>query len=379
MASIFERLMTEGTALTESANVRRKKTTECKKINPKRIKVESRRIFEETDFTELDGQFAGDPTDEENDEVVLVIDPEIPADEEVPEDAAEEMIGDAVYKCPVCGSNYVCDCDALGEDINVDEDGVPTECPICGDDADQILVGEIAPIEDAGDEDTLDPVDADDAAGADDEGEGEEGEGEGEDAPAEDDEEIIEEEGLKLTESDEIAGGDEDVAEGEADLVVDIADEDEAEVLVLEPDVADEDADAPVIEINDSEVNLVLDDARLEAMMTRVIRENYKGAAKFSITRAALRSGKLRLEYAVRSGKKVTKGVLVGEGFDKTARAMKIRFVDKGVFTEAFAKTPSFIVECVRLRSVVTPVSVKYDYKVKVNESLYRIHGKVGK
>ena len=156
MASIFEEMMTANHSLTESAKPstrfgkKSKMVKECRKINCKCLRVESRKFFEENDIDDLEKDFAV-PEDEKSDEVVLVIDPELPSDEEVPEEAAAEMVGDKVYKCPVCGSNYVCNCDNDGmvEGIEVDEDGAPLECPICGDDADQILIGEIAPAEEA--------------------------------------------------------------------------------------------------------------------------------------------------------------------------------------------------------------------------------------
>lgn len=168
MANIFEELMNHNSSLTESitpTKVTKSSKCNCKKIGYNRFRVESIKIFEDADFDELDSEFAVDTDDASaEDEVVLVIDPEIPADDEVPEDAAEQLVGDYVYKCPICGANYVCACDAAEtEAIEVDEDGVPTECPICGDDADQILVGEIAPVDEVKDteeEHEMEPVES---------------------------------------------------------------------------------------------------------------------------------------------------------------------------------------------------------------------------
>ena len=417
MASIFEELMSANFALTESAHPvarRAVKVNEHRKINPKNIKVESRKIFEETNYDDLDQQFANEPSEENPDEVVLVIDPEIPSDEEVPENAAEEMIGDLVYKCPICGSNYVCGCDAsMDEGIEVDENGVPTECPICGDDAEQILIGEITPAEGAGEEVDPEPVEVEDP---------EEEEIVDEEIPEE--EEIVEEESLnelfgkkknapkssgrfKVIDGqykNTIQGGfksrddaydwiednkdpedyskykvvEESLEEDVEDPVDEVVEEPAMELNVPE-EVVEEPDDAPVVEVNNSNVTLMLDDNKFESLMTQIIKENYKGAPQFKITRCSTSKGQLKLEYFVREGRKVTKGVLVGEGFDKTSRKMTIKFVDKGAFTESFAKNPSFIVECVRVRNAVTPLSVKYNYKVKVNESLYRVSGKVGK
>lgn len=433
MASIFEELMSANFALTESARpVARsaRKVNEHKKISTKNIKVESRRIFEEADYDELDQEFANEPSEENPDEVVLVIDPELPSDEEVPENAAEDMVGDLVYKCPICGSNYVCDCDAaMGEGIEVDDNGVPVECPICGDDAEQILVGEISPAEGAGEEVDPELLDA--------EGPEEEEEITEEDEFLDDEDEFPEDEvvdeslnelfgkkkkkeiytvsvkeddgswtpihefdnksdavkfkddyekdhpGAKyvvhtgktfesLSEDFDDEEGIEDCEECDDALELDAPVEAPSAPAVEEPE-------APAVVVNNSNVELFFDDSKFESLMTQIIKENYKGAPKFKTTRCSTSKGQLKLEYFVREGRKVTKGVLVGEGFDKTSRKMTIKFVDKGAFTESFAKHPSFIVECVRVRNAVTPLSVKYNYKVKVNESLYRVSGKVGK
>lgn len=384
MASIFEELMSANFALTESAHPvarRAKKVSEHKKINPKNIKVESRKIFEETDYDDLDQQFANEPSEENPDEVVLVIDPEIPSDEEVPENAAEDMVGDLVYKCPICGSNYVCDCDAaMGEGIEVDENGVPTECPICGDDAEQILVGEISPAEGAGEEVNPEPMDVEDSE----EEIPEEDEFlDDEDEFPEEEEEVVEEESFDPVEDSDEGEVVEESLEEDFDDIEDCEECDDTLELdspvEAPPSPVEDPKGAPAVEINNSSVELVLDDTKFESLMTQIIKENYKGAPKFKITRCSTSKGQLKLEYFVREGRKVTKGVLVGEGFDKTSRKMTIKFVDKGAFTESFTKTPSFIVECVRVRNAVTPLSVKYNYKVRVNESLYRVSGKVGK
>lgn len=432
MASIFEELMGVNSTLTESVRPARranKSVNEHKKIPVKNLKVESRRIFEETDYDELGQEFAAEPTEENPDEIVLVIDPELDANEDVPENAANDMVGDLVYKCPICGSNYVCDCDAaLGEGIEVDENGIPIECPICGDDAEQILVGEIGPAEGAGEETDPEMLDADDVE---DEEIPEDEEEESFDEGSED-EEVVEEESLTelfgkkkstktydiLTTTNTPKGykswySHKGLSEKEAERVIkelkkehegedisftkfphkeesfregledeEVVEDLPAEESALELEIPEETPSATPtadVVVNNSTVTLLLDDTKFESLMTKMIRENYKGNSAFKITKCSVREGKLRLEYFVREGRKVTKGVLVGEGFDKTSRKMTIKFTDKGAFTESFAKTPSFVVECVRIRNAVTPLSLNYDYKVRVNESLYRVSGKVGK
>lgn len=389
MSSIFEELMGANRRLTESTEVvnrKTKKIKEARKLSVKNIKVESRKIFEETDFDELDQEFAKDVTDENPDEVVLVIDPELPSDEEPAEDAAEEMVGDKVYKCPVCGSNYVCDCDPTqNESVEVDEAGVPIECPICGDDADQILIGEIAPAEGAGEETELDPVDSDDAEKNEEKfDETEEAEEVSEEEEEKPEEEEVEEESLKKEESLKEDFAEEEEIVPECDECPECTEEPALDLVIPAEEVpapVEEKEEAPKVEIKDSNVELVLDDSRFESMMTKMVKENYNGDPQFKVTRVVRNknSGKMRIEYFVREGKKVTKGVLVGEGFNPDTRVSRIKFTDKGAFTESFAKTPSFVVECVRIKNSIKPVSMSYNFKVKVNEQYYRVEGKVNK
>lgn len=381
MPSIFEQLMTQNRQLTEST-VRSHKTptiAESKKISASKIKLESRRIFEDADLDELDTQFAVDPKDSEESEVVLVVDPELPADEEVPEDAAENMIGDEVYKCPVCGANYVCNCEGeKNESIEVDENGVPTECPICGDDAEQILVGEIAPADGAGEEVEEEPVDVEDA----------EDDGEVLDEIPEEEEVIEDEDEDEFEESvDPTANSDDDDVVTES---VDFDDDDEeidADIdtddgsLVLDTDTATSPAEeTPSVAIDADTVNLTIDETKLESMMTSMLRENYKFSPSFKVTKATYKGKSLRLEYVVRQkGHRPLKGILVAEGFVPTARKMTLKAKDKGAFTESFSKTPSFMIECVRIKNTVIPTALSYDFKKKVNESVYRVVGQSGR
>lgn len=452
MASIFEELMSVNSNLTESVrpSVRGKKV-ESKKIPFKNLKVESVKVFEDADFDDLDQQFGAQPTEENPDEVVLVIDPEIQSGDEIPEDAAEKMVGDMVYKCPVCGSNYVCGCDPeMQEGIELDDEGVPVECPICGDDAEQILVGEIAPAEDAGEKKEPELVDTED-------------EEEEEEVP---ESEEVEEESLKenktvTKESDEIVpqvkifrasehaprvgdlpdeqytyatiehpvlgtfivstgingdvrvdgkpwtflnrskdkltddqikwvkGHEDDLRKFivDGDYTTTINDneevvedfecpecEDNVTELATPEEVKEE---TPAVQVKDSQVTLVLDDKRFESLMNQVISENYKNNPKFKINRCFVKEGKLRIQYTVTEGKSSKKGLMVAEGFDKKSRKMTLKFKDKGAFTESFSRTPSFVIECVKFKNEVIPTSVNYDYKVKVNESLYRVNGSV--
>lgn len=495
MANIFEELMNHNGSLTESlrpTRVTKESKCNCKKIKADRFRVESIKIFEDADFDQLDAEFAVDVDDNEaKDEVVLVIDPEIPADGEVPEDAAEQLVGDYVYKCPICGANYVCACDAVEtEAIEVDEDGVPTECPICGDDADQILVGEIAPVEDVEDteeEHEMEPVEYEEEKTE----EVEEYDDEGEEFK-EESEEVLEDSlkkpvrktesfGRKKVKEDldvEVQADDdsevevkvdpeEEKVEVKVEAESEINDEVETEVTELDIEPAEEVTDVEFEEgcsksrrrVKESELSDdvakyqkwvdydmkrygkisgrtqdLLDKAGLEVvkdqygdyevtakykaegcksegckedededkrpmrrrptrkveskslvfanrtfdnLMTKLIRENYKGSPKFVMTKVNLKEGKLYINYTVNSEDKSYKGTLVAEGFRKNASRLTLKMKDKGVFTESYAKEPSFVVECKSINGKITPTSVTYDYTRKVNEQLYRIRGKV--
>lgn len=472
MSSIFEEMMTANHSLTESLdfNKSKRKTTEGRKISCNKIKVESRKIFEDQDLDTLEKEFEV-PEEGSPDEVVMIIDPDLPEDEEVPEDAAVEMVGDLVYKCPICGSNYVCDCDdEVYEGVEVDEFGVPTECPICGDDADQILIGEIAPAEDAPgeetdlppqkpeDDDTLDDFDLegeeevveedlDISVSTDDEGKVDEvtveedgetvvdevvDEEDSSEEKTSDEGEIFEEGGFKKVcpkchkdvdycecKMNESLGSDvgkyqkwvdydmkrygkisdktkgllkkaglevvkdkygdyEVIASDKKTEGFDGCDDCEDDVLVLDTPEDPKESEGPDVVVKDSEVTMILDDAKFESLIVKMLRENYKGRPSFRITKASCRKNYLRLEYVVRSDKSSKRGVLVGEGFNPESRVMKIKFRDKGVFNESLRKSPAMIVEFVRISNKVIPTKMSYDYKVKVKESLYRVSGKVG-
>lgn len=380
MSSIFEEIMTSNRKITESKIRRPKKSkkTEGRKINFKHLKVESRKIFEEAEPEELEKEFEV-AEQETPDEVVLVIDPQANSDEEIPEEAAEDMIGDAVYKCPVCGANYVCNCneDGIYEDVTVDEEGVPTECPICGDDADQIFVGEIAPADEAAGDDTdLPPQDVEDAEDdIDDE--------DFADEVSEDEE--VEEESLKKSARKSVRRESKrskcEGLEDEDDLDEDL---DDAEMILDIPcegdecyEDEDEDNDAPDIVVTDSEVTFMFDDTKLESMLNRLMKENYKGAPRCKITKVRSNGRTLKIEYVVRCNSKSLKGCLIGEGYAPKSKRFSIAFRNIGKTFESISKSPIMKVDFVRSGRQIIPAQMNYDYKVKVNESLYRVKGNI--
>ena len=382
MASIFEELMTQNRQLTESVIRANNKSVKIesnapKKINIKKLKFESKRIFEDADLDELDKEFAVDPEESAEDEVVLVIDPEAPADEEIPEEAGEDMIGDFVYKCPICGANYVCDCDASkNEALEVDEEGVPVECPICGDDAEQILIGEIAPAEGMNPEDEheMPPVDA------------EKPEEEEEIEEKEEEEEIIEDSIKRRPRlRRESTMRRRPIRRRRTESKVyrtmpkrRLREDFEEDVVEFEPIEPVAEEEKPAVKIDTDVVNLTIDEHRFESLMRKMIRENFKSSPRFKIDNAVADRGTFRFAYTVAEAqKKSRRGILIAEGYNARARKFTLSVRDKGVFTESITKRPAFMVECVKVGKQIVPVSLRYNFTKKVNESLYRISGSV--
>lgn len=388
MASVFEEMMTLNRSLTESAhrNSTQKKESKVRKFKANKVRVESRSIFEEGEFDEYSAQFdvpeetaegAEGTTEGTPDEVVLVVDPSISDDEEVPEDAAAEMVGDYVYKCPVCGSNYVCDCDAdVVEGLDVDSTGAPLECPICGDDADQILIGEIAPADEApGEETELEPQSVED-------------EEEVEEVPEDEDEfSEIEEESAKRG----CSCVDEEFDETEVDTEFDDEstpdDDDDIEDLSLNVTSDDDEESADVV-VKDSEVNLYvtekyskysLDESTFNPYLTKFVRENYKNAKSLKVERAILSGKRLTLECKLtyKSGKS-RKVSLKMENFVPSRKSV-LSARDDGTFkveSKKSGKAP-FMFKTSTVNNIIRCEGMKYDFITKsLKEGLkYRVSG----
>lgn len=384
MASIFEALMlqnhnvieeSELVELTESVEPSKVSNPEVKKFNVSKFKFESRRVFESESFDELDKQFAVDPESEDEGEVVLVIDPEVSTEDDLPEDAAEQAIGSYVYKCPVCGSNYLCNCDAeLEEAVEVDDNGVPTECPICGDDADQILIGEIAPVEGAGEEkETLDPVEPEDAEDNSDED------------PTNDEGSEDLEEGLFGKKKDKSKGsGTFKVIDGQHKNTikggfkskddayswiednkepdeyskfsvvtesVNIQVEDNVDATVT---VTPEATEAPVECTDDTcektvpevvettEADLDFDEVRFESLINKSLDNTFKASPKMKVESIKIKGSKLIIEYKMHLGKKTSNGTLHCEGFDINKKIQRVTLKDKGIITESVGRESKF-------------------------------------
>lgn len=367
-------------AKNESVKKTTKKTTKkvCKesvkkfKKSPKaipvsQIKLESLRFVEEAE----ENDEIIDYTPEED--VVLVIDPEMeetPATEEEAEEAAEELVGDLVCKCAICGANYICDCeDITTEDLESEE----AECPICGETGEQIIIGEITPTEDE--------IDVEDEADED-----------IEEVEVVDDAEVADEFEADEDEADEFVGAEEEDEEEEEEDEDDFGEsisraknrtalrrESNARRRTMK-NIRNE-AKRPMIKrpvkrVNESKT-FNLDEVTLNRMLTKFAKENYDNVRFVKITNGKCRGNKLTLEGVVVTKKGSKRNTtFVCENF-KSGAIISAKFVENGVFTEGRSKQPSFIVDFRTRNNVITPVSLKYSYKVTENREKYLVSGKV--
>jgi hypothetical protein len=301
------------------------------------------------------------------DDVVLVIDPDM---EEVPEDteeaieAAEELVGQHVCKCAICGANYVTDAE-ITEEVEIEDQ----ECPVCGETGDQIVVGVITPTEELStdDEEDIDDVDIDD----------------------ESDEEDIDVD----IEDDEFSDDDVDVEETEDE-------EDEfgeslrrsrmhtmrrrAESVRRRPSGARLSARMPrsARPVNE---DFAFDEATFNRMLTKFAKENYSNVKAVKISRGCVRGNRMTLEGVVTTTKGSKRPIkFVSERFDKSAR-MSLRFKEYGPFTESVRNSDStFIVDCVSRNGKVIPTALRYSFNaknaggsMKESRNTYTVSGKV--
>lgn len=186
MASSFEKVM-EACLESKKANTPSKKITEKKTVKktanrkaqlesvrktnktPRRLREsEDEEIDVDVDDVEID-EFADDTMDDVADDIMVVIDPEIDAQDidtvadelqdiidNTPEGetpTTDEYIGDDTYACPICGSTFFSDTEMHSGD----------ECPVCGGTPeDFVAVGTVAPADEdvEGGEDEI-PADVD--------------------------------------------------------------------------------------------------------------------------------------------------------------------------------------------------------------------------
>ena len=337
-----------------------------KKVSPfaipvSKLKRESlskfRELLEDENVDELD--VTADYTPE--DDVVLVIDPDmedVPEDVEEAEEAAEDLIGNHVCKCAICGANYVTD-EELSEDLDV----VDETCPVCGEEGDQIVVGVITATEELSDEDKADIDDVD-----------------------------VEDEVEEKEEVEETEDGDFEEFEEEED------DEDfeesvrrsrmrtmrrKAESIRKTPLARKPSAKRPAPVVKESSEDPTFDEVTFNRMLTTFAKENYSNVKFVKISKGSVRGKKMTLEGVVTTTKGSKRPIkFVCENFEM-GRKMTLRFKEYGPFTESVKTEGSpFVVECVSMKGRITPVSLRYSYKaknagMKESKNLYSVTGKV--
>lgn len=347
-------------SVTKKTSRKANKKESVKKVNKiacNKIKLESLSFMEDADAEEFD--FTPD------DEVVVVIDPEleeVPATEEDAVAAAEELVGDTICKCAVCGANYVCDCEeTMEEDIDGETKTVVVDgtCPICGEDGSQIVVGEIVPTDDAPATDDVEGTEDDTAVDTDTDADDEEfddfdTEDEDEEEPAK--ENVRRPRRPIMTRKESIRrkfiANKRRVAENR----------NKTRNTMNRRPVAENRMNRPVA--NRTARQFKLDEVVLNRLFNKFAKENYSNVASVRFTKGSLNRNRLTLEGVVRTVKGSRRTIkLVSENFKPTNRVLQ--FKEYGPFTES-AKVArnkaTFVVECTIRNGVITPKTLKYNY-----------------
>ena len=318
-------------------------------VNKLKFESLSHYLSEDADEEETELDVTADYTPD--DDVVLVIDPEmdeVPEDVEEAEEQAEDIIGDHICKCAICGANYITDAE-ISEDLEMEEE----TCPVCGETGEQIVVGVITPTEE------LSAEDEEDIEGT-------------EDIDIEDEEEI------------ETADGEEeefDEFEEEDDFEESVK-RSRARTLRRKAESVRKIAKRPTSRKLKESKSVDFDEATFNRMLTRFAKENYENVRFVRISEGTVRGNRLTLSGTVTTTKGSNKTIkFVAENFIP-AKRMTIKFKESGAFTES-VKNPgfTFVVECVMKDSVIIPAALSYNFKAK-NESLkdrgiYSVTGKV--
>ena len=368
-----------------------------KTISANKIHLESLQFVKEAE----ENDEVIDYTPEED--VVLVIDPEMdetPADVEEAEADAEDIIGDFVCKCSICGANYLCDCDAIEEDLE-EEEGV---CPVCGETGEQIIVGEITPAEEVAeveDEDEVadeDDVDVDVDVDTD-----------AEDDFADDDTDVnvninIDADDTDDTDEDEYA---ESIKRAKRRTMLRRESAMKSKLSAKRPMAkrtaveSKLSAKRPAVEsklsakrpmgklsakrpmakksVMESKNNIQLDEVTLNRMLTKFAKENYDNVRFVKISKGSIsKNGTLTLEGIVlttKGSKRATK--FTCENF-KSGKVVSAKFTETGAITEGAIKSKNaFTINFVNKNNVYTPTALTYNYAVKEGRQGYSVSGKV--
>lgn len=343
------------TKKTVKESVKRMRKTSRKPfaIPAKKIQFESLKRFLEGDIEDTELDVTADYTPE--DDVVLVIDPdmdEVPEDTEEAIDAAEDLVGQHVCKCAICGANYVTDTE-INEEVEIEDQ----ECPVCGETGDQIVVGVITPTEELSDEDAedIDDVEIEETETEDD--------GEVEETEEEFEEDDDFEESVKRSRMRTMRRRAESVRRS--------ATPNRVGKKVM-----------PRKSVSESK-DYSFDEVTFNRMLTRFAKENYSNIKSVRIAKGTVRGNKMTLEGLVTTtlgSKRTIK--FVCENFKPSAR-MSIKFKEIGPFTESVKNEgATFVVECVLKGTKIIPAALKYSFKaknagIKESKGLYSVTGKV--
>lgn len=343
------------TKKTVKESVKRMRKTSRKPfaIPAKKIQFESLKRFLEGDIEDTELDVTADYTPE--DDVVLVIDPdmdEVPEDTEEAIDAAEDLVGQHVCKCAICGANYVTDTE-INEEVEIEDQ----ECPVCGETGDQIVVGVITPTDELSDEDAedIDDVEIEETETEDD--------GEVEETEEEFEEDDDFEESVKRSRMRTMRRRAESVRRSATPKRVG------KKVM-------------PRKSVSESK-DYSFDEVTFNRMLTRFAKENYSNIKSVRIAKGTVRGNKMTLEGLVTTtlgSKRTIK--FVCENFKPSAR-MSIKFKEIGPFTESVKNEgATFVVECVLKGTKIIPAALKYSFKaknagIKESKGLYSVTGKV--
>lgn len=382
MINVFEKAFLANSAINESVNTTEKAENKTKiKESVNKTEAKAEKVVKESvalnklRFTKEDVENL-----QPEEDVMVVYNPDLTDDmsaEDV-EAAADALIGHDICKCGICGANYVGDCDDhkceeepiivaneedfveaepaddeneyddfsesllfkhITEDVDDEEpvdntaDAADTEtdedttesadcvCPVCGATENQIVVGEIAPIDD------------------------------------EDDEEP------ESSEEPETTDNTEDAA---------------VEEPTEEPTEEETESEESVKETEDS--NIDIDESVLNRLFNKFAAENYDNVKRVKFNHGCLVNGELRLEGKVLSKKgSVRPIVITSEGFKLSDDTTRIRISERGPFTESaiIAKNRvPFVLECKISGNKIDLTALKYQYTVQESAHKYSVSGR---
>lgn len=381
MINVFEKAFLANSAINESVNTAEKaenKTNIKESVNKTEAKAE-KVVKESVALNKL--RFTKEDVEnlQPEEDVMVVYNPDLTDDmsaEDV-EAAADALIGHDICKCGVCGANYVGDCDDhkceeepiivaneedfveaepaddeneyddfsesllfkhITEDVDDEEpvddtadeadadaetDDDTTEsaecvCPVCGATENQIVVGEIAPIDD------------------------------------------------EEPETSEESESSEETEAADDTTVEEPATEEPAEESTESEETEDSDID--------------IDESVLNRLFNKFAAENYDNVKRVKFNHGCLVNGELRLEGKVLSKKgSVRPIVITSEGFKLSDDTTRIRISERGPFTESAVIAKNrvpFVLECKISGNKIDLTALKYQYTVQESAHKYSVSGR---